>query len=340
MAQPEKSKELDILLALAMTEHKRSLGQQNNTNTDSQAQMDCPDEELLACYFDGRLSETERNELFKRLLECPESYAQWVTMAETLGYHLEQEHPQQQEYHAINEHKASWLEQLMDWLASYQAIWASAVVLGVVFVVVIGLNNNPISQPSIQEQIAENWQNNQHLYLAQMDVSEFVARRQTKSTLEVVPFAEKKAFANGFRQGIELISQQQSASTEGEKSQSVVQLLEVLPQQNLACKNQRCDVETPVNEQVGKWSALMLHQCQQGTGDVKSQNYWQQQRQLYTRIKQEYQSIDQRFGMADPQISSINHRIVQMAPEFAQLPQSIATVCESINQLALYALQK
>jgi len=311
MAHTEKSQKLDVLLALAMADDKQLTS------------GECPDEEMIACYFDQQLSESEKQQFFRLLLKCPNSYAQWTRMAETLGYHLDEQSAIQ-----ASESK-SWVEQLKYWLTSYQKLAAAMVVVGVTFFVVLNLN---APQMSLQQQMEANWQEHQKLYLAQMDVSEYLARRQTKSTLTVVPFAEKTAFSHGFKKALQRLSVIQN-------SQISAELIASLPAQNLPCDNTRCEQETLINQHLGSWSALILQQCQQSRTQTKVK-FWQNQQTIYNKFNQEYKTLEQRYGASKLGTNFLNSRLQKMNRAFAQLPGQVQPVCDAINQLALYALQK
>jgi len=328
MAKTEKSKRLDMLLALAMTKNKyasESLG----------TEASCPSVEDIACYFDKQLSDDEKQHFLTSLSVCPESYAAWIRMADTLGFAIDEQIAIQPD------ESLSLAQQLTNWLRSYQGIFASALVASFAVFVVLNLNSEDFSQLPLEKQIATSWQENQSLYLAHMDVSEYLVKKSTKSSLEVLPFAEKIAFSHGFKKALELIRKQQADNLQqvGKTlaGKDIETLIKLLPEQNMACDNTLCEKETLINEQLGSWSALVLHQCQQSNN---SKAYWRQQQSIIKTFGHKYQNLNA-LSRNSKELSavSLSNRLDNLNPTFKQLPGQIPAACASVKQLALYAVQ-
>jgi|GEM_PF-3558332 len=324
MAQSEKTNKLNMLLALALAERKRA---------DRKEQVVCPDAETIACYFDGQLSPTEKEQFLQQLRVCPESYKQWLATAEALGY----AHEASLEIN-MPDGSVSWGQQLRNWFSSSHKVLTAAAVACFSLVVVVNLN---FQQIPLEQQLSEDWQENRQLYLAHMDVSEYLDRRQTKSTLTIVPFSDKTAFGRGFKSGLELIyKDQRKTLSDPQELQEMQSLIDSLPDNTLPCKTERCEVETSVNRQLGTWSAFLTQQCQQISASTElNKSYWQRQKDMFQRFEQEYEQLERRFGVTGSDSKNLRQRLKNLKPSFSQLPDHVTQACVSMNQLVLHALQ-
>ena len=330
MAKTEKLKQLDMLIALAMAEAKPLANL-------SEREMSCPSAEDIACYFDQKLNADEKQRFLLQLSQYPESYALWLNMAETLGYTgAEPLAPQTIEI-------SSLLLQLKRWLTSYRTSFAALLMACFAIFIVLNIETPDFSQLSLEKQITISWQENQVLSLAHMDVSEYLAKKSTKSTREVLPFAEKIAFSHGFKQALQRIQnkQQDVKNADLEQTQQALNgltnLIKVLPEQNMACENSRCEKQTRLNQQLGNWSALVLHQCQ--LSNTKPA-YWEQQKTIVETFNLEYQQLDKQYRKSvELSPNALKKRVDNLNPSFKKLPRQIQVACSAVRQLALYAIQ-
>ncbi|MFK5987200.1 MAG: hypothetical protein QM479_17470 [Pseudomonadota bacterium] len=321
-------KELNILLGLAFSkEHSH----------DQCCASDCPDEEMIAAYFDNKLSIEEDKKFLKLLNHCPESYSLWLSMLETIEYtNIEKQATAQ------TATKKPILSFILDWLTTYQMSLTGAMATGFLFLFIINFTYTPFSQLPIDKQIVKIWQDSESLDLAYVDVSQYTTHGLTKSSFSIMPFPEKIAFSSGFKQGLINMS---AVSEQVNSDNETLSFLNSLPDKALACDNKFCEKETHLNQQLGLWSSYVLQECQQNK--VSQKKYWKKQNIVSQHFLQEYNTLKQNLVENEKYSNSLVKKVNKINDSLNNLISSKSpaiqskqsTVCNNIKQLALSSIQ-
>jgi hypothetical protein len=324
MSDNEKQKKLNILLGLSLA--------------DKQENLDCPDGEMIAAYFDHKLSPDEDKKFLALLNQCPASYSMWISMLETLEHHSEVIPA----FAKQNSAKSGFLQTIYNWLSENQMSLTGAVASAFLFLMIINVTHTPFTQLPIDKQIVKVWQSNEVLDLAYVDISEFTPQASTKSSFNIMPFPEKIAFSSGFKQGLINMS---SVSQSVKSDEKTLNFLNSLPNTPLLCNSPFCKKETWLNKQLGIWSSFALQECQQK--DQSHLNYWDKQSVVIKHFLSNYQNLNDNFtknlthsNTLVNKVSKIDQSIQELITSESPNKQKYQLIaCNNIKQLAMYSIQ-
>ncbi|MFK5892481.1 MAG: hypothetical protein QM504_04580 [Pseudomonadota bacterium] len=323
MSDNDKQKKLNILLGLSLTNKQKS--------------SNCPDEEMIAAYFDHQLSDDENKKFLGLLNQCPESYSMWISMLETLEHHLETTST----ISIQKTSQAGFIEHIYNWFSQNQIGLTGAIATTFLLLMVINVAHTPFTQLPIDQQIVKVWENNEVLDLAYVDISEFTPQALTKSSFNIMPFPEKVAFSSGFKQGLINMS---SVSQHVKSDEKTLKFLNSLPNTPLLCNSPFCEKETWLNKQLGLWSSFALQECQQP--DSSQRHYWSKQSIVIKHFLNNYQNLNKHFEKKPNHSNSLLKRVSKIDRSIQNLVTSQSSnkkkyqliACNNIKQLAMYSI--
>ncbi len=322
--QPDATKELAVSLGLSVYQPIEAQEPVSN----------CPDSEMIAAYFDHRLDSHQRQQFLADLHRCPQSYQQWLELADTLYDH------QRVGAEAQKQASKSFLQQLQTFLnqarLSLSGVLSGAIATAFLLLMVVNVIHPSFEQLPLNQQLVKIWHKNEVLDLAYIDIDELRPQGSLKSAFQVMPFPEKIAFAKGFKSAL----LKMSAVSSGPKATQQQAFLARLPDRLQPCDNPLCNKENYLNQSLGTWSAFVLQECQRPV--ELSPTYWQQQSSVINNFMKEYQILDElarKQGKTKPsQYNSLLERVQQIQSRLTRQTDTKA-VCEQMKQLALYAIQ-
>ncbi len=324
MTEKQNLTKFDILLGLSLVQkEKRS--------------DDCPDEETVAAYFDNKLSPSEDKNFLSALNHCPDSYATWLSMLES----IEISHPEKK-YHT---NSIGFFEHINNWFFSHQTTLTGALATGFLFLFIFNFSHTPFAQLPIDKQIVKIWQNSELLDLAYVDISQFESKGFTKSSINIMPYPEKVAFSSGFKQGLMNMS---VVSQHIKSDDKTLAFLNALPDKPLNCQNDLCKKETHLNLQLGIWSSFVLQECQQNKKNKTY--YWNKQDIVIKHFLKAYNDLSYHLKQTKTHsrysnsliknVNKIEYSLNNLvASNASDMLSKQLTVCNNVKQLALSSIQ-
>jgi hypothetical protein len=293
----------------------------------------CPDEEIIACYFDKTLTSKENKEFISLLTLCPASYTIWLTMVETLGFSNKKSNKA-----SFNNKSYSFYEYIKSFFSSRQIVFTGAIATTFLFVMVVNFSFIPFSKLPIDQQIVKIWQSEEVLDLAYIDISEFTPKARTKAGFNIMPFPEKIAFSSGFKQGLINMS---SVSDRVNANTKTINFLNALPSEPQHCKTLTCEKENYLNQQLGIWSSFVLQECQQNQRQNQQSpvKYWKKQNIVINHFIQNYKNLSVPTNTLIVRVTNIQNSLGILTHIESNNVENQIVACNSIKQMALYSIQ-
>jgi hypothetical protein len=318
---PDKQQKFEGMLTLALIE--------DNDNTRDQ----CPADEQIAAYFDGLLSADEEQKLLCQLPLCPDSYQQWLNLSETLDF-THQDVSQKVANKVPQVEKIDWLQAITDWFSVPKMAFGG--VLSGLFAVLLILNlqSDPFSELTTERQLSQSFDDFQSLHLASVDVSVFISQVRTKSAFNLITFPEKEAYSAGFKSGLMRILRDEMPSDKTQK------LLSSLPDKIDNCISKQskekvfCESQTKLNYQLGVWSAIIVHACQDQ--DKLTEKFIRHQEETLKQFVKQFKN----YQKSDNSNGSMAKRVIDLQPFFTKINNDRNEECSKITELVQFGIRR